>query len=302
VEWEKKGLIYCSSGENGWRNNSFLNPAPFLLNEDVIRFYGSFRDESGVGRIGYVDVDSSNPKQIIAVSNEPVLDIGRRGMFDDTGVVPTCILENNNKIYLYYAGYNLGKNVRFLVFTGMAVSFDRGNSFERIQETPVTDRVAGEEFFRVIHSIFYDDNKFKLWYGGGNQFINGKEKTLPVYDIRYSESNSELAFAQKGRTVLSSYGDCHRVGRPYVFKEEEKYKMYYGYGGEDYPYQLAYAESEDGIDWDKKDINLGLSNKGWDSEMMAYPAFVRCKGKGYLFYNGNNYGYDGFGYAELKEH
>ena len=27
--------------------------------------------------------------------------------------------------------------------------------------------------------------------------------------------------------------------------------------------------------------------------------FVEYKGKTYLFYNGNNYGYDGFGYAEL---
>jgi hypothetical protein len=46
---------------------------------------------------------------------------------------------------------------------------------------------------------------------------------------------------------------------------------------------------------------LALSNKGWDSEMMAYPAFIRVNGKGILFYNGNNYGYGGFGYAELIE-
>jgi len=27
----------------------------------------------------------------------------------------------------------------------------------------------------------------------------------------------------------------------------------------------------------------------------------RCKDKAYMFYNGNNYGYEGFGYAELIE-
>lgn len=34
---------------------------------------------------------------------------------------------------------------------------------------------------------------------------------------------------------------------------------------------------------------------------MAYPAFVRYKDKAYMFYNGNNYGYEGFGHAELIE-
>ena len=40
---------------------------------------------------------------------------------------------------------------------------------------------------------------------------------------------------------------------------------------------MAYAESEDGVNWNRNDakLNLGLSESGWDSEMMAYPAFVR---------------------------
>ena len=35
--------------------------------------------------------------------------------------------------------------------------------------------------------------------------------------------------------------------------------------------------------------------------MMAYPAFVRTKNKAFLFYNGNEYSKEGFGYAELIE-
>jgi hypothetical protein len=34
---------------------------------------------------------------------------------------------------------------------------------------------------------------------------------------------------------------------------------------------------------------------------MAYPAVVEAEGRRYLFYNGNNYGRDGFGLAELAD-
>ena len=38
---------------------------------------------------------------------------------------------------------------------------------------------------------------------------------------------------------------------------------------------------------------------GWDSDMAAYPSVIRYKDKTYMFYNGNNFGHEGFGYAEL---
>lgn len=79
--------------------------------------------------------------------------------------------------------------------------------------------------------------------------------------------------------------------------------MFFCAGSEDLAYKLAYAESDDGVNWIRDDnkLNISLSSSGWDSQMMAYPAVVRYKDKTYLFYNGNNYGYDGFGYAELIE-
>ena len=79
--------------------------------------------------------------------------------------------------------------------------------------------------------------------------------------------------------------------------------MFYGYSTEESPYKLGYAFSKDGIDWTRDDENVGidLSSSGWDSEMMAYPSIVSVDGKTRLFYNGNNYGEDGFGYAELYQ-
>ncbi len=77
--------------------------------------------------------------------------------------------------------------------------------------------------------------------------------------------------------------------------------MFVGVGTEEVAYRLIYAESDDGEHWKRMDnlLNLTMSENGFDSEMMAYPAFIRYQDKGYLLYNGNNYGYEGFGYAEL---
>ncbi|MEN6462600.1 MAG: hypothetical protein ABFC94_14690 [Syntrophomonas sp.] len=300
MKWTKRSLIYCPTSENDWRNNSALQPTPILIN-DNIRVYAGFRDINGISRIGYVELDKSNPRNVLSVSESPVLDVGDDGMFDENGVVPTSIVKRGSDVFLYYAGYSLGKKVRFQVFTGLAISKDNGDSFQRVKKIPVTDRVENEELFRVIHSIIFVDGVWKVYYGAGNHFVEGKKKTLPVYDIRYMESADGINFPNRGIVSVPIPTGCHRVGRPYVFFEEHKFKLYYGFGSEKIPYQLAYLESVDGIKWNQKDINLPLSESGWDSQMMAYPSFMRVDNKGYLFYNGNNYGFEGFGFAELIE-
>jgi hypothetical protein len=64
-------------------------------------------------------------------------------------------------------------------------------------------------------------------------------------------------------------------------------------------YRLGYAESADGLAWERHDERAGLepSDEGWDSEMIAYPCVFDRHGERYLFYNGNGYGETGIGYA-----
>jgi hypothetical protein len=64
-------------------------------------------------------------------------------------------------------------------------------------------------------------------------------------------------------------------------------------------YRLGYAESRDGIKWNRKDDQVGInvSPSGWDSEMIEYPFYYAQNDKEYLFYNGNGFGKTGFGYA-----
>lgn len=300
MQWEKKGLVFGAKKQNEWMDNSALQPTPILIG-DKIRVFCGFRDKNGVGRVGYVDLNADNPAEVLAVSERPCLDIGIPGCFDDNGVVPCAVTRIEDELYLFYAGYNIGYHVRMIIFCGLAISRDDGVTFQRVSHVPIMERTDNEYLFRVIHTAIRNDDGWMLYYGAGNHFLQGKKKTLPVYEIQLLEVPNLHDLRKEGIKVVCNEGKEHRVGRPYVVKDGNLWRMFFGGGTEDIPYQLAYAESDDGRKWTRMDekLNLHRSESGWDSEMMAYPAFVRYKGKAYLFYNGNNYGYEGFGYAEL---
>jgi glycosyl hydrolase family 32 len=240
---------------------------------------------------------------VIGVSPGPALEVGEPGSFDSQGVVPTAIVQRPEGMFLYYAGYQIPNDVRFLVLGGLAVSQDGGRTFTRRQRVPVMERTDAEPLFRVPHTVFYDQGVWRCWYGGGSHFIQGANKTLPVYDIRHIESPDGIHFGAEGRVCLTTASTEHRLGRPFVLKHGGLYKMFYGYGTEATTYRLGYAESTDGLAWVRKDDKIGLdvSAEGWDSEMAGYPCVVTVRDRVYLFYNGNGYGRDGFGGAVLLE-
>lgn len=301
MNWIKKGLIYRSQNESSWRNNSALQPTPYFLDDETIRVFCGFRDHKGVSRVGYVDVLAENPAIILKVSEQPVLDIGLPGAFDDNGVVPCAVVKRNKDIFLYYAGYQVMEKVRFHVFSGLAISQDNGETFKRYKNIPILERTHDAFLFRVIHTIFLDKDVWKVWYGAGSHFIQGKTKTLPVYNIRYMESKDGLHFPDEGELAIDIENDEFRVGRPFVVQDKELYRMYFAAATQLSPYRLTYAESKNGKHWQRKHDKMLLhyDMTDFDSDMSSYPAVVNYKNKQYLFYNGNNYGYEGFGYAEL---
>ena len=304
MKWKKKGLIFNPAGKLSWASHTALQPTPIKLNEESIRIYAGFRDEAGISRIGWVDVDAINPSKVLNYSKIPALDVGLPGTFDDNGVVPSAVVKRGEEIYLYYAGYQIVKNVRFLVLCGLAVSTDNGNTFTRKRNTPILERTDEEFLFRVIHTVMWENNRWRVWYGGGNHFLQGKAKTFPVYDIRYMESADGINFPEGGEVVLQNEKDEYRVGRPYVIKLDNRYLMFFGASTPTQSYRLSFAESDDGFSWLRKDdfLQLPYSLNDFDSEMSAYPSIIRSDKNVYMFYNGNDYGKEGFGYAELLDY
>lgn len=304
MRWEKRGLVYGPTGEPAWARHSALQPTPLVRESDgLVRVFAGMRDDEGVSRVGFVDVSAEDPSRVLRVSERPALGVGQPGAFDENGVVPCAVVERGGELRLFYAGYQLGRKVKFYVFGGMAVSRDGGETFERHSRVPVCDRTDSELFFRVIHTMMNDGGRWRAWYGGGDSFdADAEGRQYPRYNIRHALSPDGVHLETDYEVCVDMRGGEYRVGRPYVIKRGGLYRMFYGAGTVEEGYRLAYAESADGVSWTRRDEEVGIevSPSGWDSRMQAYPAVVECKGRTFMFYNGNDYGREGFGYAELE--
>ena len=303
MKWEKKGLIYCPDGSMDWAQHSALTPTPILLDDSTIRVYAGLRDDKGVSRIGYVDINADDPSCVRAVSTVPVLDVGIPGTFDDNGVILGDITTHNNVMYMYYIGFQLVDKVKFLAFTGLATSIDGGSSFQRHSNAPILDRSNNELYFRAIHSVMFEDEVWKVWCGVGSDWVWINEIPYPKYEVRYYESTDGVNFPEKGHICIENTENEYRIGRPRVIKRDNIYRMFYTKGTLKKEYLPGYAESVDGKHWTRKDHEIGISpsGDGWDSSQLCYPSIISCKNRTYMFYNGNDYGKTGFGFAELVE-
>lgn len=298
------GLVFQQSELGGWRDNSALTPTPILLNSQIIRVYAGFRDKDGVSRIGYVDLDAKDPTKVKSVVDKPVLDIGQPGRFDDNGVILGDIVRWNDKILMYYVGFQLVKKVKFLAFSGLATSTDNGESFSRVMECPILDRAHSANSIRAIHSVIYENNIWKAWYAAGNEWQLINNTPYPKYNIWYTESTDGIHFNNPSILCINTEGEEYRIGRPSVFKKQGIYYMFYTKGstsGKDY--FPGVATSIDGKTWQRQDENFGmsLSEDGFDSTHLCYPRLIEVEDKVYCIYNGNNMGVEGFGVAELME-
>ena len=299
MEWEKRGLVWGPDGSAPWARHSALQPTPLVLDDGSLRVFVGLRDDRGRGSVGFVDLDPDDPGRVMRVCDRPALAPANAGAFARDGVVPAAVVRAGGELRLYYAGYTRRADVRFQVLCGLARSDDDGETFHAHADEPILPPTSRERLFRVIHSVLWEDGRWRAWYGAGSEFRTGAAKTLPVYDIRHFESPDGVVWPDAGTVCIPIAGDEHRVGRPWVVARDGGYEMYFGAGSETAPYRLAYASSPDGVGWRRDDaaLNLGPSAEGWDSEMVAYPAVVTVLGRTYLFYNGNAYGHDGFGYA-----
>jgi hypothetical protein len=302
VVWEKLGRVYVAAGERAWARSHAYLPTALSLS-DRIRVFVAFLDNENVGRLGYVDVAAADPTRVIEVSETPALDTGQPGTFDDNGVSPLSVVRHHGQVRLYYAGWQLGVQVRYFLFTGLAISHDNGRTFHRYARVPVLDRTDAEPTLRTGGFVQPYSRGFRMWYMAGETWVRSRDRLMPSYGMRYVESADGVTWPDRGEPCMEprppqEFG----FGRPFVMSDGGRLRMWYSRRLLEKGYRLGYAESSDGRSWTRLDDEVGLdvSSSGWDSEMIGYAWIQRTEHGTYLFYNGNNYGETGFGVAVLR--
>ena len=258
-------------------------------------------NEKFVSRIGFVDLCADNPQRILRISEKPVLDIGEPGSFDDNGVVPIQLLKHDGRLMLIYVGFQLGTQIPYTLFPGIAYSDDGGSTFYREKTVPFLDRIQKERFIRTAPHLIYENGKWKIWYLGGDDWIvvNGNRK--PVYRLFCLETDSLERTNERGRLVFDISEEIHGYGRPILRKSlSGGWDMFYSSRYRDHGYKLEWAHSVDRENWMHLGELPGFNHQraAWESDMTCFGHPLTVGKQEYLFYNGNNYGRSGFGWAE----
>ncbi len=181
MKWRKLGLVFFPDGSLPWARHSALTPTPILHHSGCIRVYAGFRDGGGVSRIGWVDVEPANPTRVLRVSRHPALDIGSPGTFDDNGVILGDIVRHENRLWMFYVGFQIVAKAKFLAFSGLAQSDDAGETFVRVQSTPVMDRSPEGCYIRAIHSVLRTPTGWRAYYAVGNKWQQIQGHPYPSY-------------------------------------------------------------------------------------------------------------------------
>lgn len=309
MNWAKRGLIFKPDHNYDWMVSHAQVPLVDKVDDEILRIYFGTRDKLNRTVTTYIEVQANDPQNVLYVHDKPVLGLGELGCFDDSGAMPSWIVNDGPVKYLYYTGWNTGLTVPYRNSIGLAVSNDGGRTFSRMFDGPILERTHHEPHFCAVPCVIVENEKWRTWYLSGVGWVMHHGKPEPRYHIKYAESADGINWERQGVVAIDfESADEAGIVRPSVMKTNGLYQMWYSYRGlDDYrtskeqSYRIGYAESEDGIRWTRKDKLAGLdvSETGWDSEMLAYPYVYEHQGRKYMVYNGNGFGRSGFGYAVL---
>lgn len=300
MSWRKGGLIYAPDGNRAWARSHALLPTPYRIDANRLRVYFAALDEHNYGRIGFADLDPGNPARVIAVAADPVLDIGEAGAFDDSGVVPSCILKVEDRLYLYYIGFQRAERVPYMLFSGLATAGTEGTVFTRHSRVPVLDRTSEEPFSRGAPFVCWENGVFRMWYWSCTHWTAGPKGMHYNNVLRHATSADGIHWIPDPESCLDPRGgDEFALGRPCVLRDGALYKMWYSIRSHTEFYKIGYAESADGVRWERRDDQVGItkSELGWDAVMICYGTVCDLEGTRVMFYNGTRHGSTGFGYA-----
>jgi len=299
--WRRLGQVFCPSGQQAWMASHASYPTPVPLDTETVRVYFSPRDTANRSSICALDLALDQDRfAVIGPPERPLLLPGRRGSFDDSGVTVSCVLPVDDEVYVYYLGWSLSQTVPFRNFVGLAKGSACAPGLERISEAPIVDRSAIDPYTLGYPWVLREQGRWRMWYG--SHLAWGDSGLEMQHTIKEATSDDGITWQRDGRIVLPLAGGSEfALSRPCVLRDPDRYRMWYARRERDY--QMGYAESMNGIEWQRQDDRLVFTppTGDWESDSLEYATVFDHRGSRYMMYNANGYGRTGFGLALLEE-
>jgi hypothetical protein len=232
--------------------------------------------------------------------NNPVLDVGPPGSWDDVIVYVPCVILVGDTFHMWYDGFD-----GIIEQTGHATSTD-GNVWIKDPLNPVLDvgppgSWDDMQVFPMAGSVIFKDNVYHMWYGGYNGasfrigYATSLDGTVWVKDML---NNPVMVNGSPGSW------DSHSVIPGSVLLLDDTLRMWFsGQAGDD-RWRVGYATSSDGVLWVKDSVNNPVLDYGeewswdnfavWDASVIIDSIDQRYK----MWYTGGMILFGSMGYAE----
>lgn len=313
--WKKLGRVFSPQEVpgRGWLKEFAQAPASVVF-DDFVRMYFSCRpsaDANGqyISYSAFVDLDRADLRKVRRVSEQPILQMGGVGEFDEFGTYPVSVIRDGTRMRAWYGGWTRCESVPFNVAIGAATSDDGGETFKKLGPGPALPYSPDEPFVMSGPKVRRFGETWFLFYIAGRKWKLVDGRAEPVYKIRMARSPDGMNWEKLNRDLIPSRVEPDEAqASPDVIFANGRYHMFFcyryseHYRGQERGYRIGYASSTNLVDWTRDDANAGLdvSAEGWDSEMVSYPHVFQIDGKTYMAYLGNQVGRHGFGLAELE--
>jgi len=316
ARWRKIGLLFDISKILNRPEWFFeYTQAPNVVDMgDFLRIYFSTRgrrDTSGnyVSLSTFVDLKSIEPLVIKEVSFDPILDLGEPGCFDEHGIYPISVLRETNRFLGVYGGWSRCESVPFDVAIGLASSVD-GRKFSKHGTGPILAANEMEPFVIGSPKLRFFKDKYYLTYIAGREWTIENGRPEIYYKLRMASSENCIEWKRFDKDIIADrIGPREAQACGDIFEKNGNFHMWFCFRNHvDFrenrinSYRIGYARSENLIDWERMDIELGLdvSETGWDSQSVSYPNVFSFRDQIYMLYLGNHIGRNGFGIAKLS--
>ncbi|MCA9139314.1 MAG: hypothetical protein KDB00_21215 [Planctomycetales bacterium] len=315
--WRKLGKIFDPTEHclpSGCKE--FAQSPQALVCDGFVRIFFSTRrrdaaDGKFTSHVAFVDFDT-DLRNVLAVSEHPVIALGEKGCFDEHGIFPFNVLRVGGSVYAYTCGWSRRLAVSVETGIGLAISNDGGTTFSRNGDGPILSATLHEPCLVGDGFVQRFDNEFQMWYIFGHPWRHYRGQSEPdrIYKIAHATSTDGIVWKKTGgeQLIADAIGDDECQALPTVIDEGNRYHMYFCYryasdfrSNPDRGYRIGYAFSDDMKHWTRDDTQVGISRDdhpdSWDSQMMCYPHVFRHDQNLFLLYNGNQFGRHGFGIA-----
>ncbi|MGX6649008.1 hypothetical protein ACWCOP_13820 [Maricaulaceae bacterium MS644] len=317
MRWVRRGKIFDPTEHVLPQGcEQFAQSPQTLVFDDFVRIYFSTRaiDQNGkfLSHVAFLDV-SKDFRDVIRISNKPVLPLGDLGCFDEHGIFPFNVLRVGDEVWAYTCGWNRRVSVSVDTAIGLAVSRDGGETFSRIGAGPVLAQslhepcLVGDGFVKQVGGLFH------MWYIFGTGWKSYAADAAPdrTYKIGHAVSRDGVAWSKEdGRQIIADrLGPDESQALPTVVQIAGRHHMFFCYrhsfdfrANRNRGYRIGHAWSDDLQTWTRDDQtpHVELESDAWDSDMQCYPHAFECDDRVHLLYNGNEFGRYGFGLATLE--